>query len=108
MLPIYDAKSEILDHLARINRLVLTAPTGSGKTTQVPQILLRDAPITGQNRLAAWPPAWSPTASPPNSIPPSANSSATRPATTAGSATTRASASSPRDSSSASSNPTRA
>ena len=41
MLPILAHQREILDHLATGNRLVLTAPTGSGKTTQVPQILHR-------------------------------------------------------------------
>ena len=39
MLPILAHQEEILTHLAAGNRLVLTAPTGSGKTTQIPQIL---------------------------------------------------------------------
>ena len=42
MLPILAHEREILDHLATHNRLVLTAPTGSGKTTQIPQILHRE------------------------------------------------------------------
>ncbi len=41
MLPILAHQQEILSHLAAGNRLVLTAPTGSGKTTQIPQNLYR-------------------------------------------------------------------
>ena len=43
MLPIHEIKDQILQAIARANRLVLTAPTGSGKTTQVPQFLLEAA-----------------------------------------------------------------
>ena len=39
-LPIYDIAHDLVDTLGRESRLVLTAPTGSGKSTQVPQILL--------------------------------------------------------------------
>lgn len=39
-LPIYDLDEEIAIALRAGNRLVLQAPTGSGKSTQVPQILL--------------------------------------------------------------------
>jgi ATP-dependent helicase HrpB len=39
-LPIWQIHYEILDALTRGNRLVLVAPTGSGKTTQVPQMIL--------------------------------------------------------------------
>jgi ATP-dependent helicase HrpB len=40
-LPIYDIESDIVAALKTNRRLVLSAPTGSGKSTQVPQILLK-------------------------------------------------------------------
>jgi ATP-dependent helicase HrpB len=39
-LPIYDIADDLVSALSTTSRLVLTAPTGSGKSTQVPQILL--------------------------------------------------------------------
>jgi ATP-dependent helicase HrpB len=39
-LPIWQIHSQIVETLRLDNRLVLVAPTGSGKTTQVPQMLL--------------------------------------------------------------------
>jgi ATP-dependent helicase HrpB len=39
-LPIYDLDEEIIRALREGGRLILQAPTGSGKSTQVPQILL--------------------------------------------------------------------
>lgn len=39
-LPIYDIADDLAEAVADTSRLVLTAPTGSGKSTQVPQILL--------------------------------------------------------------------
>ncbi len=47
-LPIWQLHAGILGHLKTGNRLVLVAPTGSGKTTQVPQMLL-DAGFAGGN-----------------------------------------------------------
>jgi ATP-dependent helicase HrpB len=40
-LPIWEIHSQIIDSLRDGNRLILSAPTGSGKTTQVPQMLLQ-------------------------------------------------------------------
>lgn len=40
-LPIYDVEHEIVQQLRTQSRLILQAPTGSGKSTQVPQILLK-------------------------------------------------------------------
>ncbi|MGV3772067.1 MAG: ATP-dependent helicase HrpB [Verrucomicrobiales bacterium] len=39
-LPIWEIAADVLDTLRGQNRLVLVAPTGSGKSTQVPQIVL--------------------------------------------------------------------
>jgi ATP-dependent helicase HrpB len=45
-LPIWQIHREVVGALTTGNRLVLVAPTGSGKTTQVPQMLL-DAGLAG-------------------------------------------------------------
>jgi ATP-dependent helicase HrpB len=41
LLPIYDIENGIITSLRATNRLVIQAPTGSGKSTQVPQMLLK-------------------------------------------------------------------
>jgi ATP-dependent helicase HrpB len=40
-LPIYDIETDLIERLKASRRLVLQAPTGSGKSTQVPQMLLK-------------------------------------------------------------------
>ena len=40
-LPIYEIERDIIARLKTARRLILSAPTGSGKSTQVPQMLLR-------------------------------------------------------------------
>src|SRR6266550_429971 len=40
-LPIYDLEHDIVAALKTTRRLILQAPTGSGKSTQVPQMLLK-------------------------------------------------------------------
>src|SRR5438094_2842880 len=49
-LPIWQIHSQIVETLRSDNRLVLVAPTGSGKTTQVPQMLL-DAGLSGNKKI---------------------------------------------------------
>ena len=50
LLPIYELRQRILDSLRAFPRLILQAPTGSGKSTQVPQILL-DAGFAGSGQI---------------------------------------------------------
>ena len=40
-LPIYEIEHDIVAALKATRRLILQAPTGSGKSTQVPQMLLK-------------------------------------------------------------------
>ncbi len=63
-LPVYAHEAEILDAVRNHQVVVIEGPTGSGKTTQVPQILL-DAEITDRvigvtqpRRIAAVSVAW--------------------------------------------------
>lgn len=54
-LPIWEIHSQIIETLRTGNRLVLVAPTGSGKTTQVPQMLL-DSGIAGDKKIVVLQP----------------------------------------------------
>src|SRR3954454_3648791 len=54
-LPIWQIHRAILDALQNANRLVLVAPTGSGKTTQVPQMIL-DAGLAGSKKIVVLQP----------------------------------------------------
>lgn len=54
-LPIWKIHTDILHTLEGGNRLVLVAPTGSGKTTQVPQMLL-DGGIAGEKMIVVLQP----------------------------------------------------
>jgi ATP-dependent helicase HrpB len=49
-LPIWEIHGQILEALHARNRLILSAPTGSGKTTQVPRMLL-DAGLLGAGQV---------------------------------------------------------
>lgn len=48
MLPIHDVRNQITAALRQSNRLVLAAPTGSGKTTQTPQFIHHDLKPAGR------------------------------------------------------------
>ena len=87
-LPIWQIQTEIVSSVKNNSCVVIIAPTGSGKTTQVPQMLLDDwdrsagappfrAALSSSNR-AASPPAPSPPASPGSARSSSAPKSATR------------------------------
>jgi len=49
MLPIHEIQSELTAHLQKTPRIILQAPTGSGKSTQVPQMIL-DAGLIPESR----------------------------------------------------------
>ncbi|MBI1839876.1 MAG: ATP-dependent RNA helicase [Verrucomicrobia bacterium] len=54
-LPIWETHASLLSHLTQGNRVVLVAPTGSGKTTQVPQMIL-EAGLAGNRRIVVLQP----------------------------------------------------
>src|ERR1041385_3403141 len=54
-LPIWEIHADIVQQLRASNRLVLVAPTGSGKTTQVPQMGL-EAGVGGEGKIVVLQP----------------------------------------------------
>jgi ATP-dependent helicase HrpB len=59
-LPIFEIEQPLLEVLTTQKRLVLTAPTGSGKSTQVPQMLL-DGGLLGNGQVRVLQPRRLPT-----------------------------------------------
>src|SRR3954467_4871396 len=54
-LPIFELEQRIIDTLRSHSRLIIQAPTGSGKSTQVPQILL-DRGLLGDGQVVVLQP----------------------------------------------------
>ena len=54
-LPIYEIEQDIVSSLQAQRRLIVSAPTGSGKSTQVPQILL-DRGLLGSGQVVVLQP----------------------------------------------------
>src|SRR5512135_3650209 len=59
-LPIYEIESDIIARLKSDRRLILSAPTGSGKSTQVPQMLLEHG-LLGNGQVVILQPRRLPT-----------------------------------------------
>src|SRR5438093_10493061 len=59
-LPIFEIEQSLLETLTTQKRLVLTAPTGSGKSTRVPQMLL-DGGLLGDGQVTILQPRRLPT-----------------------------------------------
>ena len=59
-LPMFEIEQDLLENLTTQKRLVLTAPTGSGKSTQVPQMLL-DGGLLGNGQVTVLQPRRLPT-----------------------------------------------
>src|SRR5918996_34653 len=59
-LPIFELEPRLLETLSSKRRLILTAPTGSGKSTQVPQMLL-DGGALGDGQVTVLQPRRLPT-----------------------------------------------
>src|SRR5262245_5731619 len=55
LLPIYEKEEDIIDSLKEARRLVLQAPTGLGKSTQVPQMLLKHGLLGGGQAVILQP-----------------------------------------------------
>src|SRR6478609_11016248 len=54
-LPIFELEQPIVENLRDHSRLIIQAPTGSGKSTQVPQILL-DHGLAGDGEIVVLQP----------------------------------------------------
>ncbi len=54
-LPIMEVRESLLSALGKQRRLILTAPTGSGKSTQVPQMLLDGGVLDGKTEPTPGP-----------------------------------------------------
>src|SRR5687767_6573720 len=59
-LPIFEIHQDLLETLTKHKRFVLTAPTGSGKSTQVPQMLLEGS-LLGDGQVTLLQPRRLPT-----------------------------------------------
>lgn len=54
-LPIYELEPAVVSSLQRQGRLIVQAPTGSGKSTQLPQMLLRHGMLDGGQAVVLQP-----------------------------------------------------
>ena len=54
-LPIYELRAELAEALKNESRIIIEAPTGSGKSTQVPQMVL-DCGNAGQGEVVVLQP----------------------------------------------------